>query len=358
MGLKKLDWVMIVPALLLTGLGLLSIYSSSLGRGDFSNFQKQLVFTGIGFIFTFLISGLDWRILKNNPYLILVLYGIGILGLVGLFFFAPEIRGTKGWYRLGGISVDPIEYMKLILVILMAKYFSTRHIEMYRIRHILLSAVYFILPIILISFQPNLGSALVLLILWVATLLVSGIKMRHFLFLLLIGIFLAIFSWNFFLQDYQKARILTFLEPEIDPLGMGWNQLQAKIAIGNGGIFGQGIGKGTQTQHFFLPEPQTDFIFSAIGEELGFIGILALFLLYFALIWRILKVGIEAQSNFPRLFATGFATLIIAELFLNIGMNLGLLPIVGLPLPLVSYGGSSLIFTYIGLGMLQSIKTH
>ena len=158
--------------------------------------------------------------------------------------------------------------------------------------------------------------------------------------------------------DHQKDRILSFVEPELDPLGIGWSQLQAQIAIGSGGVFGKGLAQGTQTQYGFLSEPQTDFIFAAIAEEMGIVGISVLLILLGVLVWRIIKIGLESTDNFSRLFATGLATIIIIQVFINIGMNLGLLPIIGLSLPLVSYGGSSLIFTYIGLGILFSIKSH
>ncbi len=356
--IKKIDWILAGATLILTLFGLLSLYSSSLGRGDFTNFYKQIVFLGTGFLLMILISFFDWRFLKNDSYILILFYLIGTLALAGLLFFAPAIRGTRGWYTISGISVDPIEFMKLILIILMAKYFSMRHIEMYRIKHIIISGIYFALPIFLIFLQPNMGSALVLGVLWIATLLVSGIKLWHFLAIMSILIVIFSVGWTFILHDYQKNRIISFIEPQLDPLGIGWSQLQAKIAVGNGGIFGKGIGRGTQTQYLFLSEPQTDFIFSAIGEEFGFVGLLGLFGAFLALIWRVIRIGILAQSNFPRLFATGFAAIVIFQFFVNIGMNLGVLPIIGLPLPFVSYGGSALIVEFASVGILQSIKIH
>jgi len=355
---RKLDWILIVTAILLVGIGLLSIYSSSLGRGDFLNFKKQIIFLGIGFFLMFLISFFDWRELRENPYLILILYLLCLGGLAGLFFLAPEIRGVKSWYKLGPVSLDPIEFTKIILIILLAKYFSMRHIEMYRVRHILLSGAYIFLPAILIFLQPDLGQVLILIALWVGVLIISGIKLRHFLILILCGLLILILSWSFLLKDYQKERVLSFLTPGIDPLGISWSQNQAKIAIGSGGIFGQGIGQGSQTQYGFLPEPQTDFIFGALAEEMGLIGVSVLLFLFSILIWRIIKIAISSQTNFPRLFAAGFSILLISQIFIHIGMNLGMVPVIGIPLPLISYGGSSLIATFIGLGILESIKTH
>jgi rod shape determining protein RodA len=355
---KKLDWILIASAILLAGIGLLSIYSSSFGLEDFLNFKKQIIFLGIGIFLMFLISFFDWRELRENPYLILILYLFCLGGLAGLFFWAPEIRGVKSWYKLGPVSLDPIELTKIVLIILLAKYFSMRHIEMYRIRHILLSGAYILLPAILIFFQPDLGQVLILIALWLGVLIISGIKLRHFLILVLCGLLILILSWSFLLEDYQKERVLSFLTPGIDPLGVSWSQNQAKIAIGSGGILGQRIGQGSQTQYGFLPEPQTDFIFAAIGEEMGLIGISVLLFLFSILIWRIIKIAISSQSNFPRLFAAGFSIVLISQIFIHIGMNLGMVPVIGIPLPLISYGGSSLITTLVGLGILESIKAH
>jgi|TARA_B100001971_G_scaffold206492_1_gene225343 rod shape determining protein RodA len=356
--LKKVDWVIIVSALLLVAFGLLSIYSSSLSSGDFLNFEKQIIFLGIGIFLMFLVSFFDYRILRNDPYLILLFYFFSLLFLAGLFYFAPEIRGVKSWYKLGPFSFDPIELTKLVLIILLAKYFSMRHIEMYRIRHILLSGIYVALPSVLIFFQPDLGSVLILIALWVGVLLISGIKIRHFLILCLAGLLLFALSWSFLLRDYQKDRILSFVSPQMEPLGAGWSQIQAKIAVGAGGIFGQGLGQGSQTQYGFLSEPQTDFIFASIAEEFGMLGVLILFFLFLILIWRIIKIGIASQTNFPRLFASGLAIILVAQIFINIGMNLGFLPIIGISLPLVSYGGSGLIMTLIGLAILENIKVN
>lgn len=355
--LKKLDWILIVTSILLVGLGLVSIYSSS--RGNFLNFKKQLIFFGIGFFLMIFISFFDWRFLKENPYFILILYFFCIISLIGLYFFAPQIRGIKAWYRLGPISIDPVEYTKIVLIILLAKYFSKKHVEMYRLFHIFISGFYVFLPSILIFFQPDLGQVLILILLWFGILIISGIKIRHFFLLIFCGILIFTLGWHTFLKDYQKERILAFFQPKLaDPLKIGWSQKQAKIAIGSGGIFGQGLFKGSQTQLGFLPEPQTDFIFASIVEETGLVGVIILFSLFLILIWRIMKIIFISTSNFSRLFASGFAILLISQIFIHIGMNEGILPIIGIPLPFLSYGGSNLIANFLGLGILQSIKTH
>jgi len=354
--LKRLDWVLAVTSVLLVGIGLLSIYSSSLGKGDFSNFNKQIIFFAIGFFVMLALSFFDWRTFKTNSYFILVLYFFCVLSLVGLFFLAPEIRGVKGWYKLGPVSFDPIELTKIVLIILLAKYFSMKHIEMYRLRHIFLSGFYVLLPSFLIFRQPDFGSALILVALWIGVLIISGIKLRHFLILSLCGILLLTLAWSFFLKDYQRERVISFLAPETEPLGMGWSQIQSKIAIGSGGFFGQGMGQGSQTQYGFLSEPHTDFIFASIAEEFGLLGVSFLFCLYIILFWRIMKIAIASRTNFPRLFASGIVIVLSSQLFINIGMNLGILPVIGISLPLISYGGSGLIAVFISFGILQSTK--
>jgi len=356
--LKRLDWPIIICSVLLIAIGLLALYSSSHGQTDFLNFKKQIVFALAGIALVFLVSLMDWRILRNQPYLITILYIIGCLSLVGLFLFAPEVRAVKGWYRIGPLSIDPVEFTKIVLVLLLAKYFSVRHVEVYRIRHILYSGLYILVPSVLLFFQPNMGQVLILVALWLVILLISGIRIKTFLVIILILLVFLALGWSVILKDYQKERIASFILPQFEPLGAGWSRTQAKIAIGSGGFLGQGLMHGSQTQYGFLPEAQTDFIFSAIAEELGFLGISVVFVLFMIMIWRIIKISINSQTNFPRLFTVGFVILLFSQIFIHIGMNLGILPIIGIPLPLVSYGGSNLILTCIGLGIVQSIKSH
>jgi rod shape determining protein RodA len=277
--------------------------------------------------------------------------------LVGLHFFAPDIRGTRGWYRIGFLSLDPIEPTKIVLIALLAKYFSMRHVQMYKARHIIVSGLYVFFPAVLIFIKPDLGGTIVLLSIWLGILMVSGIKIKHFLILLVCFVLISGLSWQFLLKDYQKQRVISFIFP-YDVLGGSWSQTQTKIAVGSGQIFGRGIGGDSQVQYGFLPEAHTDFIYSAIGQEWGLAGISALFLLYLIFIWHILRIAIISETNFSRLFAVGFAISLIAQFVINIGMNLSLLPVVGIYLPLVSYGGSGLIGNFISIGILQSIKVR
>jgi len=352
---KKLDWMLIGCAVLITGFGLVGIYSSSLAKGDFLNFEKQIIFFILGFLVMLAVSFFDYRILRNNSYLILIIYFVSLILLAGLQFFAPIIRGTRGWYKIGFLTLDPSEIIKIVLIILLAKYFSMRHVEMYKSKHILLSGLYILLPVFLVFIKPDLGGAIILVLIWLGILLVSGIRLKHFLILSLCFVLVAGFSWQFLLQNYQKDRILSFIFP-YDVLGGSWSQNQAKIAIGSGQILGQGLGQGSQVKYGFLPEPHTDFIFSVIAEEWGLVGISIFFIVYLIFIWRILKIAIESDSNFPRLFAVGFSIILISQFSINIAMNLSILPVVGIHLPFVSYGGSGLVANFISLGILQSIK--
>jgi len=355
--LKRLDWGIIIPAVVLVCFGLAGIWSTCVAKNNFSNFEKQFIFFAAGLVLMAVISFFDYRILQNNSSLILVLYGLCLLLLLGLQFFAPVIKGTRGWYRIGLLSLDPIEPTKIVLVVLLAKYFSMRHVEMYKFRHIIFSGIYVLLPALLVFIKPDLGGTTVLLCIWLGILMVSGIKINHFLILSLCFLLVAGIAWSFLLEDYQKQRITSFIFP-YDYLGASWSQNQTKISIGSGQIFGQGLAKGSQVQYGFLPEPHTDFIFSVIAEEWGAVGVLVLFFAYGFLVWRVLKIAIESQSNFPRLFASGFAVILTAQFFINIGMNLSMLPVVGIYLPFISYGGSGLIGNFVALGILQSIKTR
>jgi len=212
------------------------------------------------------------------------------------------------------------------------------------------------IPALLVLKQPDLGSALTLVAIWLGMIIFSGIRLRHFMAIVLIFLILFGLGWQFWLQDYHKQRIKSFFNPAMDKQGISWNVNQSKIAIGSGGILGKGLAKGSQTQYNFLPEAKTDFIFSAMAEEFGFLGIFLFLSVFMFFFWQIIRAALLAEDNFTRLFAQGFAILILAQSFINIGMCLGLFPVVGVPLPFVSYGGSQLLGFYFGLGILLSLS--
>jgi rod shape determining protein RodA len=352
--LKKLDWVLMLSVVALCLVGLLSIYPTTYGD-EASIFYKQLAFVVGGFFLILVFAFLDYRVFRNHPFFLLVLYVFSILLLIGVLIFGREIRGATSWLRLGILSFEPVEFAKLVIILILAEYYSLRHIELYRIRHIVISGLYMLIPTALVFFQPDLGSAMVLLFLWLGIMIIAGIKLRQLLVLFLIGAILFGIAWFAVLKPYQQERITTFINPYLDPLGSGYHRIQSVIAVGSGGVWGRGLGHGSQSQLKFLPDRYTDFIFASIAEEMGFVGLSLIFIFYFLMFFRIIKISMIASNNFARLFCVGTAIIFIFHILVNIGMNLGVLPIAGISLPFVSSGGSNLLLGFITIGIIQSI---
>lgn len=362
--MKKLfygmDWVLFFSTIIIIFLGLVTMksFGGKLSGGSEYFFNRQLIWLGAALAVFFIFSYIDWGFLKTNSVFLLLIYGAILILLIFLALSSSTIRGSSSWLRIYSLSVEPVELMKPVLVLILAKYFSKRHVEIARFFHLFISSVYAGIPIILIMLQPDLGSAAVLGALWLGIAIFSGIKLRHLATLALIGIFSFLISWNFILLPYQKERVSSFLNPYADPAGAGYQATQSMIALGSGKFFGKGIGLGTQSRLEFLPEHTTDFIFAAYAEEWGFLGVLIFFLFLSILIWRILRSGIYGESNFEKLYAAGLAILIFFQSAIHIGMNSGMLPITGLGMPFLSYGGSSLVSLFAALGILESFLTH
>ena len=354
--LRKLDWKLIFIVLLLSGVGLLTIYGIGSPESVFS-FKKQLSFLGLGLISMFGLSFFDYRIFKNHSFVLFLLYLFSLTSLI-FVLFSQDIKGASSWFHLGYVNFEPTEFVKIIVILFLAKYFSLRHIELYRIRHLLVSGFYVALLVAIVLLQPDFGSAMVLLSIWFGMVVISGIKTRHLGILILIIVSLLVGSWFLVLEDYQKQRIATFLNPQEDPYGGGYHISQSLIAVGSGGLFGQGMGDNSQAGLRFLPEQHTDFIFATLAEQRGLIGVVFLLLCFGGLFWRIIKIALSSSNNFSRLFVSGLAIMIFVQVVINIGMNVAILPITGLTLPFVSYGGSSLISVFLALGILQSIKVR
>lgn len=354
---KKLDWVLVVVVLLLVSVGLLSIYGIS-REGGSEIFKRQLIYVVIGFFLMFIFALFDYRLFRDNNFVLLGLYFFGLLLLVGVLLVGREIRGVSSWLRIGQWGFEPVELMKLAIILILAKYFSLRHVEVYRLRHLVISGLYIAFPLLLILLQPELGYVLVIVLAWLAIVIVAGIRLRHLFLLVLVGLIIFSVGWLFLLQDYQKERILSFINPHSDPYGQGYHIIQSIIAIGSGRFFGRGLGQGTQSQLDFLPEQHTDFIFATIAEEWGFLGSLFILVLFVLLFYRLIKISLTSSNNFARLFSIGLATIFLIQAIVNIGMNMGLLPVIGIPLPFISYGGSSMVIGFIGLGIVQSIAAR
>jgi len=353
---KNIDWLMILPALFLTGLGLVEIYSISLSRsgGDLSSFKKQLIFAAIGLTAMIFLTSIDFYLFYSYSN---ILYLIGAILLVAVLFFGSEINNTKGWFSIFGLGIQPVELVKFILIVFLARYLSGESTAQKPVRNSLITGIGAFVLVTLVMLQPDLGSAALLIFIWIYILFISGLPKRYFLVLMAIFCFIFVIAWNFFLVGYQKDRISSFISPGTT-LTADYNVNQAIIAVGAGGLNGRGLGFGSQSQLKFLPEAQTDFIFAVIAEELGLVGVMLVIALFVLLFWRIFKNMANIKNDFGSFLVLGIGGLIFIEMFINIGMNLGLSPVVGIALPFLSYGGSSLIVNLAMVGALQSVVVH
>lgn len=350
----RFDWLLIASALFLMGVSLLGLYSFSatLSGNDF--FLRQALFAGVSLGAMFFLATTDYRHLArlSSPLYFLTL---GVLLLV--LFIGEPVRGTVGWLSFGAFQVQPVEFAKLSLIIFLASFISKKQSELGEWTRLIASLFLTALIILLVMRQPDLGSSVVLAGIWLAMILASGVRFKHMLVLGCLGFALVGGSW-FLLEDYQKARVETFLNPELDPQGSGYNVLQSMIAVGSGGFSGKGIGQGTQSQLSFLPEKHTDFIFAVLAEELGLIGALLVVVVYGLLLYRVKRIGELASDNTGYLIAIGVLALFFGHITINLGMNIGLLPVTGLPAPFLSYGGSALLAMTSALGLLLSIYRY
>jgi rod shape determining protein RodA len=338
-------------SLLLLVLGLLMIYSTTL-ESTINLLLRQIIFAVIGFIMMFTVAFFDYRKIKSFTPL---LYIIIVASLVFVWFMGSQIRGSTRWIDLGIFRIQPAEFAKIVTVIIMAKFLDRSGEKIKDIRYVILCALYVAIPAALVLIEPDLGSALVIFFTWFAMLFFSRINRKHLAYLMLALVVLSSLSWFFVLHDYQKRRVYTFLNPANDPLGAGYNVLQSQIAVGSGSITGRGVGRGLQSQLKFLPERQTDFIFASTAEELGLFGSVFILGLFGVIFTRLIKAIRHARDNFGMYIALGIFFMLLIQVVINIGMNIGVLPVTGIPLPLVSYGGSSLLTTMLSLGLVQSI---
>lgn len=348
----SIDWVLLLCASTIVVFGLITMNTFG---GNNLFFDKQLVSFAVALGGFFLATRVDTDILKRTNVLV-ALFGVMIFLLVVLFGVGHISRGAQSWLRVGLFSFQPADGMKLILVLILSKYFLLRHVEIAHYKHIIVSGIYALIPFILVLLQPAFGSAITIFLIWFGMILVSGVSKKHLAVVFLVGAVAFGGLWVGVLRPYQKNRILTFAHPLSDIHGTGYNAYQSTIAVGSGQMVGKGVGYGTQSRLQFLPEYQTDFIFSAFAEEWGFVGVMILFGLFTVLIGRILSIALVGATNFEMLYGSGVAILIIANFFVNIGMTIGLLPVTGVPVPFMSYGGSHLLIEFVALGLLVSMK--
>ena len=352
--IKNIDWVLVafmIP-ILLAGVVTMSSFS-----GATSYFLKQSIWIGVAFLVFFFLAGIDAQVFKKTNTLVgLFLGGIAVLLIV--FVLGHTAKGATSWLSFGGLSLQPADPMKLILILVLAKYLSRRHIEIANIKHIFITGAYFFVPFLLVFFQPDLGSALIFGAIWLGIMLVSGISKKHLAILFSVAIISFGGLWFFALKPYQKARIENFVNPMNDIRKTGYNVYQSVIAVGSGEVLGKGVGYGTQSRLNFLPEYKTDFIFAAFAEEWGFIGASIIIFCYGMVIWRILRIGKLGSSNFEILYTLGVAMFFMSHIIINMGMNIGIMPVTGIALPFMSYGGSHLLTEFACLGILMSMRGY
>ncbi len=348
------DYFLVFLVLLLGIISLFAMYSSE--QGVFSYHTKSHLYRfSVFFLFFIIISLFKIEYLLRSAYFF---YIIILLLLIGVELYGITASGSKRWISLFFINLQPSELMKIALIIFLARYYykiPSQNVN--NIKYIILPFISFLIPVYLVAVQPDLGTAVLIAITGLIVIWLSGFRIKYFLYSSLVLICLIPVGISF-LKPYQKSRILTFFNPERDPLGAGYQIIQSKIAVGSGGILGKGFLQGSQSYLDYLPEKHTDFIFTLFSEEFGFFGSLFLLLIYALIIYRITKIGSESRNNFARLYCFGFASAFFVYVAVNMSMVLGLLPIVGAPLPIMSYGGSSMLSIMIGLGIVMSCKIH
>ncbi len=353
-AIKSMDWILTGAVVLLVGISLAMLFSSTATTDVLSSrFSRQAIAAAVA-----AVAGL---IVLRTPYhtihrFTLALYGLGVASLVSLLFIGRVIRGTASRLEIGGFQLQPSEFMKIALILMVAWVLSRETRPSWW--GSIISAIVTLIPTVLIVLEPDLGVGVILLALWFLLLVFSGSSWRIIASYLGLGLVVAIPSWLWLLAPYQKSRILVFLDPTADPLGAGYNVVQSVVALGSGYIWGRGLGHGPQSQLQFLPERHTDFILASLGEELGFLGIMVVLILYTIMLWRILKIARATREPFGQLVAVGVFILLSISLLVTGGMNMGMLPVTGLPLPLLSYGGSNLLATVVLIALVQSIHVH
>ncbi len=353
----RYDWPLLLAAVTLTAIGLLAIYGINISQGatDFFQLKKQFLAVTIGLILALTIPLIDYRRLRTYA---IPIFGFGLVFLIGVLFIGTTARNAGRWFVVGPLSFQPVELAKVTLAIFLAAYFA-RHAH----RRLTWTAFLGSLGALavyagLVLMQPDFGSATVLVAIWLAAVLFCGLP-RHAWWIMLVSIAtIAVLLWNFGLKPYQRDRISSFLNPAADPYGAAYNVAQARIAIGSGGFFGKGIGEGSQARLRFLPEASTDFMFAVLGEELGFVGMLVVLSTFGYLLYRFLKIAMEAEDAFAGTLCVMLAAFITFHLAINAGMNLGLLPVTGIPLPFLSAAASSTIVMFSTVGIVESIAVH
>lgn len=348
------DIWLISAVFLLTLLGLVTMYTFD---GNNQYFHKQLLWIAFAVVSLVVVLIPDYRFMRSGNTMFYLYVGVVAL-LILVLFVGTTVKGAQSRFDLFFFSLQPSDPAKLILIGVLAKYFSKRHELIGDFRHILVSGGYAFFIFALVFIQPDFGSAIIIFFIWIGMVLVSGISLKHLATIIIIGLIALGGLWNFGFHDYQKARVMTFLNPLEDIQGAGYNAYQSMIAVGSGQVLGKGVGYGTQSKLQFLPEYETDFIFAAFAEEWGIVGVIMLFALFGIVIWRLLLFAAHGATNFEKLFAIGVVVFIISHFFIHIGMNIGLLPVTGTTVPFLSYGGSHLVTEFVAVGIVIAMGRY
>lgn len=351
---ERFDWILLIAVLTLTSIGLIIIYGIGVSRepNNLFPFYKQLLALGIGAIAVGVISFLDYRQLRS---LSVIAYLVGAVLLLGVVLFGHQSHGTRGWFLIGPLSFQPVEFAKITLIVYLATFFTRQGHGNLRWRVFGQSAVATGLYAGLVMLQPDFGSAMVMLGTWALLCLFAGLPKRAMIILPTLVIIACGLLWEFGLKPYQRDRILAFTNPQSDDRGSGYNAAQARIAIGSGGWLGKGIGEGSQARLRFLPEAATDFIFAVLGEELGFVGIAITIGLFGLVLYRFIHIAQDSGDDFAILLLVGTGSVFFIHVFVNAGMNLGIVPVTGIPLPFISSAASSLVVCYLIVGLSESV---
>lgn len=354
--LVHFDWTLCGLVCLIGATGILNLYSVT-SEMDFAGtpfYVRQIIWFALAFGIMLAVALIEYRSYIDFAYPI---YGFVLLALIGVMAYGYITSGAQRWVRFGSISFQPSEFMKIALILAMARFFQTPPPDRagYPLKHLGYPFLLLSVPVLLILKQPDLGTAIILVLIFFSVLIFVKIRWKILAALLAAGLGLAPLLWHL-LKDYQKRRVITFFNPDLDPLGAGYQIIQSKIAVGSGGVLGKGFMKGTQCKLGFLPEQQTDFIFSALAEEWGLAGSLFVIGLYFWLIAWGLRIAVQSKDRLGALIAFGVTAMLFWHTFINVGMVLGMLPVVGIPLPLLSYGGSFLLSTMVGIGLLLNVS--
>jgi rod shape determining protein RodA len=351
-SLRDLDWLMVITSLFISAMGVLQIYSATRDTRFQGAWWKQIVFVAVGLVLMWLMASIDYHSLMGR---VPILYLLSILTLLAVLLVGAKVFGSRRWIVILGFTFQISEFVKLVLILLVARFLTELRSETLDWRELLKLSGLVFLPMILVVKQPDLGTALTYLPILAIGVYLAGLRREYLVVIGLLAVFVLPVSWNF-LQDYQKDRLVSFQYPDRDPRGTGYQTIQSKIAVGAGGMWGQGVAKGTQTQLRFLPVPHTDFIFSAFAEEHGFVGVVIVLALYFVLLMQIIQNAQTAPDRAGMYICMGVVALLVFHLLVNVGMVVGRMPVTGIPLPLMSAGGSNTLSTFLMLGLVNNVR--